>query len=113
MVEPDCATREEVRSLLGGLDCVVRCYPSAEEFLRAFRPHQVGCLITELKLPGMSGLELLAHLGNSGLKFPSVIFTGEGSVRDAVKAIHEGAISVVGKPLRKRALIDEVRRILT
>lgn len=112
VVDPDRASREDVQRLLLGPGHAVRCFPSAEAFLAAFEPESAACLVTELNLPGLDGIELVTRVVRSDPRVPSIILTADASVREAVTAIRAGAASVVSKPIRRRALIEEVRRFL-
>jgi two-component system response regulator FixJ len=112
VVDPDPATGEQLRRALETPNCVVKCYPSAKAFLQAFGPCETACLVAELQLPGLDGLALLERTCRSGVRIPSIILSVDGSVRDAVNAIRGGAVSFASKPLRKYALVAEIRRIL-
>jgi len=110
VVNPDPQTREDLHLLLDRLDCVVRVYPSAEEFLSELEESRTGCLVTQHRLPGLSGLELLSRLERSDL--PAIFLTGRGNVRAAVEAMRAGAASCVETPYVPRVLLNEIRRFL-
>lgn len=112
VVDPDPATCAELSRSLGALGCTFHCCASAEEFLLEFSADAAACLITELELPGLGGLALVEHIARSGLCLPCIVISGNDNVRDAVTAVRSGATSFVRKPLRKGALLADLRRVL-
>jgi FixJ family two-component response regulator len=110
VVNPDPGTREDLRRLLDGLDCVVRTFPSAEEFLSDFSESRAACLVTQHRLPGLRGLELMSRIGRSHV--PAIFLTGRGNVRAAVDAMRAGAAACIETPYVPRVLLNEVRRFL-
>jgi len=96
--------------LLGRLDCAVRTYGSAEDFLSDFKEGGTGCLVTGHRLPGLSGLDLVRRLEECEL--PAVFLTRRGNVREAVEAMRAGAAACLETPYLSRALLDQVRRLL-
>jgi len=92
------------------VDCIVRTYTSAENFLSEFRESRAGCLVTQHRLPGLSGLELMSRLEQSDL--PAIFLTGRGDVRAAVDAMRAGAAACIETPYVPRVLLNEIRRFL-
>lgn len=100
-----------VRSLRGaGLR--VMSFSAAEPFLDAYRPAQQGCLLADIRLPQMSGLELQEALAERGVAIPIVFITGHGDVAMAVTALKRGAVDFLEKPFAEQALLDSVERAL-
>lgn len=112
VVNPDQDGRESLRTLLRRLDCTVREFVSAEAFLAVFESGKRGCVVLELDLPGLSGLELLTTLKEHDARTPVIVLAGEGSVSAAVDAMRAGAATIVEKPYVQSVLLREVRRFL-
>lgn len=112
VVDPDPSMREELRLLLATLDVTVRTYPSAEAFLAQPLPSNSGCLITEVHLPGINGIELLEQLRGLGLELPAIILACQSDVPMAVRAMQTGAVDFLEKPFVNRLLLVRVRKIL-
>ena len=112
VVEDDARARELIGGLLGAAGYRVETYPSAEALLAAFHPDRTGCLIVDVQLPGMSGLELQKRLVAKGWTPPVVFVTGRGEVRLAVEAMRGGATDFLVKPFPGAALVESVRRAL-
>lgn len=112
VVDDDVAVRESLRWLFEGEDFVVRTYASAEEFLAKFTNDHPGCAVVDLRMPGMSGLELQETLARRHLRLPIVFVTAHGDVSRAVMAMRRGAVDFVEKPFADNHLVDAVRRAL-
>lgn len=112
VVDDDEAVRESLGALLEAQSYEVRGFASAEEFLRAFRPNLRGCLLVDMRMPGMDGLTLLQRLAAAGSKLPVVVVTGHGDVPLAVRAMKAGAVDFLEKPYANEAMLDVVRRAL-
>lgn len=110
VVDDDAAIRESLRWLLEGEGLVVMTYASAEEFLTTFSDEQPGCAIIDLRMPGMSGLELQEVLARRHIRLPLVFVTAHGDVSLAVKAMRRGAVDFVEKPFTDAHLVEAVRR---
>jgi two-component system CheB/CheR fusion protein len=100
IVEPDARARASLVARLQRLGVPVHAHWCAETLLSTLTPEQGGCLITEADLPGLSGIELVRRLAHRGGRRIAVIICTENNVRTAVRALHEGAWSVLVKPLR-------------
>ncbi|MGO8688746.1 MAG: response regulator transcription factor [Thermoguttaceae bacterium] len=93
-----------------GLSC--SCFHSAAEFLEAYRPTAPGCLVLDVRMPGMSGLELQKELIARGIDLPTIIVTGFADVRIAVEAMKAGAIEFLEKPFRTQELCDHIQKAI-
>ena len=112
IVDDDEGARNSLRFLLKSVGLVAATFESAQEFLRAYQPHQPGCLVLDVRMPGMSGLELQQELNRRGAVIPVVFVTGHGDVPMAVEAIQQGAFDFVQKPYREQELLDRIQRAL-
>lgn len=110
VVDDDAAFRRSLVFLLESVGWPVRCYASAEEFLDAHprAPDDLGCLVLDIRMPMMSGLELQEALHARGMRPPVVFITGHGDVELAVQAMKHGASDFLQKPFRDQALLDAV-----
>ena len=118
IVDDDEAMRDSLRWLLEPLGFDVHCFASAAEFLAAAflaalrPPGQVACLVTDVRMPGMSGLELHEAVQRQGLALPVIIITGHGDVPMAVRAMRAGAVDFIEKPLNNQILIERINEAL-
>ena len=112
VVDDDSGVRNAMRSLLKsvGLECAL--YPSAQEFLAAYQPSQPGCLVLDIRMPGMSGLELQQQLNLRGAVVPVIFMTGHGDIPMAVEAMQHGAFDFLQKPFRDQDLLDRIQRAI-
>ena len=90
-------------------DCRAEVFASAPEFLKYDRPDVPSCLVLDVRLPGLSGLDFQAELGNASILIPIVFITGHGDIPMSVKAMKAGAVEFLTKPLREQDLLDAVR----
>lgn len=112
VVDDDEAVRGALRLLLKSVGLAPTTLPNAQAFLDQFDPHQPGCLILDVRMPGMSGLELQQQLNIRGAILPVIFMTGHGDIPMAVEAIQHGAFDFLQKPFRDQDLIDRVQRAL-
>ena len=112
VVDDDEAVRDSLQWLLEGNDYRVRCFDSAESFLTRFDPREIACLIVDVRMPGMNGLELQDELLRRGCTMPLVFITGHGDVPMAVDTMKKGAIDFIEKPFSEVVLRDLVDRML-
>ncbi|MCC7016929.1 MAG: response regulator transcription factor [Rhodospirillales bacterium] len=110
VVDDDRAARESLSWLIGSIHLRVAAFASAAEFLAACPPGQPGCLITDVRMPGLSGLDLQAELKRRGIEIPVIVVTGHGDVPMAVRAMKAGALDFVEKPFNDQILIDLVQK---
>jgi PAS domain S-box-containing protein len=109
-VEDDAAAARSLQRLLAAVGRSVEVYASAEAFLQAYHPGMAGCLVVDINLPGMSGLELRRELARRGDGLPCVFVTGRGELAQAVQAMREGAVDFLVKPVSGEALLASVER---
>ncbi len=112
VVDDDEAVRLSTEMLIRSMGLRVESFGSAAEFLEDFDPQQPGCVILDIRMPGMSGLELQEHLNEMKASIPIVFVTGHGDVPMAVKAMKGGAVDFLQKPFRDQELIDRVHSAL-
>jgi FixJ family two-component response regulator len=112
VVDDDEAVRTSLRLLLKSVGLQVETYGSAQEFLDQFDPDRAGCLVLDIRMPGMSGLELQQQLNERHSIMPIVFITGHGDVPMAVEAMQAGAVDFIQKPFRDQDLIDRINRAL-
>lgn len=112
IVDDDKGVRASLAALLRTFEFEVETYGSGPEFLEAWTPGRCGCLVADVRMPGMSGLQLQARLAEQGVALPVVIITGHADVSMAVGAMQAGATDFIEKPFREEAIINSVRRAL-
>ena len=113
VVDDDEAVLDSVQWLLEGMGLRVSCFNSAEAFLARYDPHEVACLIADIRMGGMSGLELQERLRERNSPLPLAFITGHGDVPLAVDAMKKGALDFIQKPFDNDQLLNLVRRMLT
>ena len=112
VVDDDEAVRDSLQWLLEGKDYRVRCFESAEAFLSRYDAREVACLIADIRMDGMSGLELQDRLIEAGSPLPIVFVTGHGDVPMAVNTMKKGAMDFIQKPFEEANLVGLVERML-
>ena len=112
VVDDDAAMREALFELFQVLDLPCRTFDGADAFLAAYAPGSFDCLITDIRMPGMSGLELQQTLKARGYKVPIIFITAYGNAEIRLEAMGEGAIAFLTKPFDDEALLDSVRAVL-
>jgi FixJ family two-component response regulator len=112
VVDDDEAVRGSLKLLLKTLGLPAQVYASAQEFIAAFDPQRSGCLVLDIRMPGMSGLDLQEELNNRGAMLPIIFITGHGDVPMAVEAMQRGAMDFLQKPFRDQDLIDRINQAL-
>jgi len=112
IVDDDPAVRDSLHLLLRSVGMAGETYCSGEEFLAAYDPNRPGCVLLDVRMPGMSGLELQQRLSSLQSHLPVVFLTAHGDVPMAVEAVQEGALDFVQKPFRDQDLIDRVQRAI-
>jgi two-component system, LuxR family, response regulator FixJ len=112
VVDDDDAVRTSLRLLLKSVGLPVETFGSAQEFLDAFDADRAGCLVLDIRMPGMSGLELQQKLNEIHAITPIVFITGHGDVPMAVEAMQHGAVDFIQKPFRDQDLIDRINQAL-
>jgi two-component system, LuxR family, response regulator FixJ len=112
IVDDDEPVRGSLRLLLKTLGLPTLAYGSAQEFLAEFDPQRRGCLVLDIRMPGMSGLELQEELNKLGALVPIIFITGHGDVPMAVEAMQQGAMDFLQKPFRDQDLVDRINKAL-
>ncbi|MES2972976.1 MAG: response regulator, partial [Pseudomonadota bacterium] len=112
VVDDDEAVRDSLQWLLEGKDYRVRCFDSAESFLSRYDPREVACLIVDIRMGGMTGLELQDRLIERKSPLPIVFITGHGDVPMAVNTMKKGAMDFIQKPFKEDELVSLVERML-
>jgi FixJ family two-component response regulator len=112
VIDDDVSMQESLCNLVESAGLVARCFGSAEEFLEYDLHGEVGCLIAEIQMPGMSGLELQARLKEERCNIPIIFITSNGSARLRIQAMREGAVEFLRKPLDHQLLLETVRAAL-
>jgi FixJ family two-component response regulator len=112
IVDDDPIVRGAIESLLMSVGQQVQLFETASELLKSSLPKVPGCLVLDIRLPGLSGLDLQAELANIGLPIPIIFITAHGDIPMSVKAMKAGAVDFLTKPFRDQDLLDAVTRAL-
>ncbi len=112
VVDDDQAMRSSLQWLIESIGMKVESYSAADEFLRQYYPGRAGCLLLDVRMPGMSGLELQQYLRSNDIHIPVIIITGHGDVPMAVRAMKSGAVDFIEKPFNDEMLLDAIRNAL-
>ena len=112
VVDDDEGVRNSLRFLLRSVGLQTQTVASATEFLDTYKPSQAGCLVLDVRMPGMSGLELQQQLNLRGAVIPVIFITGHGDIPMAVEAMQQGAFDFLQKPFRDQDLIERIQRAL-
>lgn len=109
VIDDDRMIREGLQSLIKSVGLRVETFASAQEFLEAKRPDAPACLVLDVRMPGLSGLDLQLRLRNGGMPIPIIFITGHGDIPMSVRAMKEGAHEFLTKPVRGQDLLDAVQ----
>jgi FixJ family two-component response regulator len=112
IVDDDESVRTAVHGILRSVGYQSQTFSSAEEFLRSGQQDETGCLITDVQMPGMNGLELQDHLAASNRRIPTIFITAYGNARMRAQAMRAGAVEFLGKPFNDEVLLESVRAAL-
>ena len=112
VVDDDEAVRESLHFLISSVDLKVQTFASASDFLDNYEPGLAGCLVVDVRMPGMSGLELQRQLTDRRINLPVIIITGHGDVDMAVRAMKSGAFDFIQKPFNDQVLLDLIQAAL-
>ncbi len=112
VVDDDEAVRDGLRRLLESVGLEVSTHADALEFLDRYVPESPGCLLLDMRMPGMGGLDLQDELRERGIALPVIIITGHGDVPAAVRALKGGALDFIQKPFNPQALLDRVQQAI-
>lgn len=109
IIDDDDGVRATIEMIIGSAGLHTETYASAPNFLDGYRPTEAGCVVVDVRMPGMSGLELQHVLAERGIDLPVIVVTGYGDVDNAVRAMKAGAADFIQKPLNNEVLLDSVR----
>jgi FixJ family two-component response regulator len=112
IVDDDAAVRESIQDLLASLGWRSESFGTAEEFLRSKRPDGPSCLVLDVSLPGVNGLDFQRQLVDAGVQIPIVFITGHGDIPMSVKAMKSGAVEFLTKPFLDHDLLDAINQAL-
>jgi FixJ family two-component response regulator len=112
VIDDDRMIREGLQSLIKSVGLRVETFASAQDFLAAKRPDTAGCLILDVRMPGLNGLDLQRKLSEAGIHIPIIFITGHGDIPMSVRAMKEGAHEFLTKPVRGQDLLDAVQKAI-
>jgi FixJ family two-component response regulator len=112
VVDDDRSVRQAITSLIGSVGLRVETFATAHEFLRHPRPDAPSCVVLDVRLPGLSGLDLQRQLAHEGTRIPIVFITGHGDVPMSVQAMKGGAVEFLTKPFRDQQLLDAIQQAI-
>src|ERR1700757_2653015 len=112
IVDDDDLMRGALQGMLKSVGLQSRAFASAEEFLKSGQQHETACLIADLRMPGMSGLELQAELNDQQRRIPTIFITAHGDEKMRMRALNAGAVEFLAKPFDDEALLESVRAAL-
>lgn len=112
VVDDDDGVRKGLDLLLRSVGLNVEVFSGAPEFLEEYNPDRPGCLVLDVRMPGMSGLELQERLKTEQIDIPIILLTGHGDVPMAVRAVQAGAVDFIEKPFREQVLLDRIQQAL-
>ena len=112
VVEDDPSMRTALRNLLRSVGLEAQLFASAQEFLNAKKPDVPSCVILDVRLPGMSGLDLQKHMKAAGIDIPVIFITAHGDIPMSVRAMKAGAVDFLTKPFRDQDLLDAIHSSL-
>ena len=112
VLDDDELMRSALQGLLKAVGLPSQAFASAEEFLSSGQQHQIACLIADIRMPGMSGLELQAQLNNERCRIPIIFITAHGDEKMWMQALRAGAVEFLAKPFDDEVLLESVRAAL-
>lgn len=112
VLDDDPAMRSSLRWLIESVGLTVATFETAEGFLSSYDPGQPGCLVLDVRMPGMSGLELQTALRERLVSLPTIVITGHADVTMAVRAVKNGALDFLEKPFSDQILLDRIRQAI-
>lgn len=112
VVDDDPSMRKSLQWLTESVGLNVETFATAEEFLTTYNNARPGCLLLDMRMPGMSGLDLQSRLAEAEARLPVIIVTGHGEIQSAVRAMKLGAVAFIEKPFRDQELLDNVRQAI-
>jgi FixJ family two-component response regulator len=112
VIDDDAAIREALQSLIRSVGLSVKTFASAREFLTSQRPDAPACLVLDVRLPGLSGLDLQRELAEAEIHLPIIFITGHGDIPMTVQAMKAGAVEFLTKPFRDQDLLDAIQQAI-
>jgi FixJ family two-component response regulator len=112
VIDDDESVRESLKSLLRSVGLGVETFASAQEFMQSKRPDVPACLILDVRMPGLSGLDLQRDLAEANIQIPIIFITGHGDIPMSVRAMKAGAVEFLTKPFRDQDLLDAIQQAL-
>ena len=112
VIDDDESVRESLKSLMRSVGLRVETFASAQEFLQSTRPDVAACLILDVRMPGLSGLDLQRELAEANIHIPIIFITGHGDIPMSVRAMKAGAVEFLTKPFRDQDLLDAIQQAL-
>jgi len=112
VVDDDSSVRDGLVDLISSVGMTAKAFTSAQEFLQHKRQNAPACLVLDVRLPGLSGLDLQRQLGQSGHSIPIIFITGHGDIPMSVRAMKQGAVEFLTKPFRDQDLLDAIHQAL-
>jgi FixJ family two-component response regulator len=112
VIDDDAAVRASIQGLLKSVDLRSECFGTAQEFLRSKRTDGPSCLVLDVRLPGVNGLDFQRELADAGIRIPIIFITGHGDIPMTVKAMKSGAVEFLTKPFRHQDLLDAIYQAL-
>jgi FixJ family two-component response regulator len=112
VVDDDPSIRDALQELIGLVGVRVQTFGSAKEFLESQRPDAPACLVLDVQMPGLSGLDLQRELAQAGVQLPIIFITGHGDIPMSVRAMKAGAVEFLTKPFHHQDLLDAVRQAI-
>ena len=112
VVDDDAEMRESLKNLIRSVGLRVEVFPSAPQFLQSKRPDVPGCMILDVRLPGLSGLDLQKRMAEAEIEIPIIFITGHADIPMTVQAMKAGAVEFLTKPFREQDLLDAIQQAL-
>lgn len=112
VVDDDAPMRDSLKDLIGSVGLRVEAFAAAQEFLRSKRPDAPGCLVLDVRLNGLSGLDLQKRMAEADIEIPIIFITGHGDIPMSVQAMKAGAVEFLTKPFRDQDLLDAIQQAL-
>jgi FixJ family two-component response regulator len=112
VIDDDAAVRAAIQGLLKSVGLRSESFGTAQEFLRSKRPDGPSCLVLDVRLPGINGLDFQRELADEGFRIPIIFITGHGDIPMTVKAMKSGAVEFLTKPFRDQDLLDAIHQAL-
>ena len=111
VIDDDPSIRSALQRLVASVGLNCETFATADEYLAQLNPAAPGCLIVDMRLPGLSGFELQEHLGRNGYHPPIIFLTAYGDIKTTVRAMKRGAVDFLTKPFHEQELLDAVRPV--